>query len=43
MRNDVRARPTVANYTALSNRWQHAIHEVLFDNVKPAAATATQW
>ena len=43
MRDDVRARPTVAGYTALSNRWQQAIHEVLFDNVKPTAAIAAQW
>jgi ABC-type glycerol-3-phosphate transport system substrate-binding protein len=40
MRDRVRARPTIPGYTALSNRWQRIIHEVLFEQVPPAAAIA---
>lgn len=40
MRDDVRARPPVAGYTALSNRWQRIIHDVLFDGIRPSAAVA---
>ena len=40
MREQVRARPTIPGYTALSNRWQRIIHEVLFDNVQPVVAAA---
>jgi ABC-type glycerol-3-phosphate transport system substrate-binding protein len=43
MRDHVRARPSIDGYTALSNRWQRVIHEVLFDQVQPAAAVAAQW
>ncbi len=42
MRDDVRARPAITGYTALSNRWQRIIHEVLFDNAPPAVAVAAQ-
>jgi ABC-type glycerol-3-phosphate transport system substrate-binding protein len=42
MRDHVRARPPIAAYSALSNRWQRIIHEVLFDAVQPAAAVAQQ-
>jgi ABC-type glycerol-3-phosphate transport system substrate-binding protein len=38
MRGRVRARPAIPGYTALSNRWQRVIHEVLFDRTQPAAA-----
>jgi ABC-type glycerol-3-phosphate transport system substrate-binding protein len=40
MRNHVRARPAIAGYTALSNRWQRIIHDVLFDGIQPAATAA---
>jgi len=43
MREHVRARPAVAGYTELSNRWQRVIHDVLFDQAQPAAAVAAQW
>lgn len=43
MKDRVRARPTVEDYTALSNGWQRVIHEVLFDHTQPAAAIAGQW
>lgn len=43
MRDRVRARPTIAGYTGLSNRWQRVIHEVLFDKTPPPAAVAAQW
>jgi ABC-type glycerol-3-phosphate transport system substrate-binding protein len=43
MRDRVRARPTIAGYTAVSNRWQKIIQQVLFDNVQPAAAVAANW
>ncbi len=42
MRDHVRARPTIAGYTALSNRWQRIIHDVLFDGIRPAEAVAPQ-
>jgi hypothetical protein len=42
MRNDVRARPAIPGYTALSNRWQRIIHDVLFDNAQPSVAVASQ-
>jgi ABC-type glycerol-3-phosphate transport system substrate-binding protein len=42
MRDQVRARPTIPGYTALSNRWQRIIHEVVFDKVRPAAAVVSQ-
>jgi ABC-type glycerol-3-phosphate transport system substrate-binding protein len=38
MRDHVRARPTIPDYTVLSNRWQRLIHEVLFEKTPPAAA-----
>jgi ABC-type glycerol-3-phosphate transport system substrate-binding protein len=40
MRDHVRARPTIAGYAELSNRWQRAIRAVLFDDVPPADAFA---
>ena len=43
MREHVRARPASAGYTELSNGWQRVIHDVLFDQAKPAAAVAAQW
>jgi ABC-type glycerol-3-phosphate transport system substrate-binding protein len=43
MREHVGARPAIAGYTALSNRWQRVIHEVLFDKTPPPAAVAAQW
>jgi ABC-type glycerol-3-phosphate transport system substrate-binding protein len=43
MRNQVRARPAIAGYTALSNRWQRIIQQVLFDNKPPADAIAANW
>ncbi|MGO9062069.1 MAG: extracellular solute-binding protein [Candidatus Binataceae bacterium] len=43
MRENVRARPTIGNYTALSNGWQRVVHEILFDHTQPAAAVAAQW
>jgi ABC-type glycerol-3-phosphate transport system substrate-binding protein len=43
MREQVRARPSVSGYTALSNRWQRVIHDVLFDQTQPTAAVAAQW
>ena len=43
MRDHVRARPTIGNYTALSNGWQRVIHQVLFDHLHPDAAVAAQW
>ena len=43
MREQVRARPAIAGYTELSNRWQRVIHEILFDNTPPPAAIAAQW
>jgi len=42
MRDHVRARPAVRDYTELSNRWQRVIHEVLFDQTPPAAAVAAR-
>ncbi|MHB8383514.1 MAG: extracellular solute-binding protein [Candidatus Binataceae bacterium] len=41
MRDYVRARPTVACYPQLSNRWQRAIRAVLLRGAAPAAALAT--
>ncbi|HEY2106450.1 MAG TPA: extracellular solute-binding protein [Candidatus Binataceae bacterium] len=43
MRDQVRARPAIAGYTELSNRWQRVIHQVLFDKTPPPAAVAAQW
>jgi len=34
----VKARPTIACYSELSNSWQRAFRAVLFDGVRPAAA-----
>ncbi|MFZ0888826.1 MAG: extracellular solute-binding protein [Candidatus Binataceae bacterium] len=48
MRDRVRARPTIACYAQMSNRWQRAIREVLFRNVasgdalKPVAQAVNQ-
>jgi hypothetical protein len=38
----VHARPILSNYTTVSNRWQRVIHQVLFDQARPAAAVAAQ-
>jgi ABC-type glycerol-3-phosphate transport system substrate-binding protein len=43
IRDNVRARPAIPSYTALSNGWQRVIHEALFDGTQPAAAVAAQW
>jgi ABC-type glycerol-3-phosphate transport system substrate-binding protein len=42
MRDHVRARPAIKDYTALSNRWQRVIHDVLFDQTPPSTAVAAQ-
>jgi arabinogalactan oligomer / maltooligosaccharide transport system substrate-binding protein len=41
MRPFVRARPTVDCYADLSDQWRRAIRAVLFDNVAPASAIAS--
>jgi ABC-type glycerol-3-phosphate transport system substrate-binding protein len=41
MRPYVRARPTICNYTELSNRWQRGVRAVLFSDQSPPAMLQT--